>query len=626
MAYNNFKVEFVFQEKAVEKKYYKLQKDKLKKRKFIFNSYPLVHKNSIEMNDLRSFVYADAFARYNSYQGNNVLFTVGINNTSKKLYDSVLSNVLSKDDPYTNLKEKSYEDLMAMDIMFDKDRKSESHSKKFIHFMQDAFLKLYKFNHIIKEDEDFYLDFTNIKDIVISELSNNGILESVKENLEYKSGIILNLDTTTGVPLEVMLEEPEYLAGISFIAIKPSNEVKHLYLDSEIDYINKAVKNKKNIGVFSGNFAINPITNDYIPIVITHHYKKAMHIGIPDIYDNDIIFSSIFGFEYNKIIENDVLVNSSILTNMTIKEAHDKIVDHLATFNNARPFESFNNTKLLISTDFADGISIPFFEDEVLTVEDLPVLIDHKNNVRTTNGKLPKRKITKKVFTTNITQAFLSVVSRLKSEIGITNYSSVDFMVDIKEFPKFDYAIFHSKAEYIFTLVLNIILLKSVNMDCSNIFSNFHILEETPDTKNMVELNSIVNRYGACSLRMDMLSKNLNETYFYNVDSVINCSRLIDKFVGIYDFDFVPEFKELNKSYENLVNNATNLIELNDFPVFVDLLNSFIDKVYEYKKITSRQAKGLLLLFSLIAPSICEQIFSDKFKINYPLLFDSWPA
>ncbi len=269
----NFKYEKSFQEEALDNRYYKLQKDNLKKRKYVYSSFPLVYKNSVELSDLRNLIYADSYARYLNYQGDSVLYTVGINNTNSMLYKSVSNNVLSKDDPYSNIKEKSYRDLYSMDIGYDTDRKTESHSKEFIYFIQDAFIKLYKFNHIIKEEDDFYLDFSSMKDNVLNEILKNKMFEPLKAILDYQSGIIVDFDTTTNFSIKVSLENPQYICGINFIAIKPSIKNKHFYLESEKEYINNVVKNKKNMGVFSGNFAINPLTKEEIPIIISPYFK-----------------------------------------------------------------------------------------------------------------------------------------------------------------------------------------------------------------------------------------------------------------------------------------------------------------------------------------------------------------
>lgn len=623
---DNFKLESIFQEESIKNRYYKLQPDKLKNKKYIYCSFPLVYKNSIEISDLRSLVYSDVYARYQTLNGDNALFNVGINNTNTKLYESVSNNVLSKEDPYSNIKEKSYSDLYSIDVGFDLSKKTESHSKEFIHFAQDAFLKLYKFRHIVREEDDYYLDFSSIKDNVLTEIVKDNVFEELKDILDYQSGLTIEFNTTTNFPIETQIGYPEFLAGVNFIAIRHAVKNRHFYLESEKEYINEAMKNKKNIGIFSGNFAYNPITNQEIPIIITNYFKEEVHIGLPCMNDRDLLFSSIIGLEYLNVLSSEkTLINSLFLNDLTISEAKKKVVEYCVNKGIAQPYESVNNTKLLLSEQFSDGISIPSYESNIVSYDELPVLIDNKNSVRTINSKLPSKKMTNKVFTTPATQAFLSIASRLKNEVGITYYSSTEFVYDFKEYSKFDFAIFHSKEDYLYTLVLNMILLKSIHEDTNNIFKKFYIENNIEVKSNLIEINAINNKYGACSLRLDLLSVPLNENYYYNVEFIENHFKSVESFKEVYEYDFLTEFKDLDTDFKNLVNNCTECIEEANMTRYIGLIKNFINKVHQYKKITQRQAKGLLILYSVLAPGITEGIYKQKFKSNYPLMFESWP-
>lgn len=634
----NYDIEFKMQQELLEKSYYKLQIDRLKKRSFVYSSFPLVSKYSIEMNDLRSFVYSDVHSRYLSYKGNSTLFATGINNTSKFLYDNVSSNILSKDDPYSMLKENSYNDLYSMDIGFDFERKNESHSKDFIYFIQDAFMKLYKFNHITKDD-NYYLNFEPIKDIIIDELNKNSMFDELKDYLEYESGLIFEFQTSNFFPIKALIKNPEYISGVNFIAIKGSSQLAKKYMEnSEKEYILSALKKKKNIGVFSGEFAINPLTNQEIPIILSNHFKEEIHIGIPNLNNEDLLFSSVLGLSFYNIIEifknKKTLVNSHFLDGYTLEEGRDFIIKVAVQEGVATYYEDIKKTMLQISTEYDNGISIPCFEDTIVSKDDLPVLIDRKNKVRTLNGTLSEKNLTNKVFTTEITQAFLSIAARVKSKIGITNYSSIDFLNEIKDFPTFDFAIFHSKEDYLYTLVLNVIVLKSLNIFQCGIINKFHIegsfydksgLEIIRENNNLIDINSIVRKYGACCLRSSVLSIRVQDNYYYNPEELTNIAININKFKNVYQYDIITEFKELEYHYKELLETCTNHLETNNLQEYQKELYCFINKCNIYKKISFRQAKGLLILFSLISPSICEYIYKEVFKSNYPLMYEGWP-
>ncbi len=634
----NFKIESTIQDEFNDKQYNKFEKDRLKKQKFVFSSAPLVSKYSIEMNDIRSFVYADVQSRFLNYKGYNSYFSTTINNTSKKLYENVANQILSKEDPYSLLLESSYNDLKSIDVCFDINKKIDSHSDEFIHFIQDAFIKLFNYKHIIKNDK-FYLDFNSIKEEVIKELIEVNMFDELKDTLNYQSGLMFELQTSNNLPISVLIKEPQYLGGVNFICIKSNSQIARKYfLESEKEYIIQALKKKKNIGVFSGNFAINPLTNEEIPIIISNQFKEEIRIGNPNLNDDDLLFSSVLGLYYNNIFEyteNDkTLINSHFLNGLNCEEAKNVIIDEALNSNIALYYEDISNTSLEISEEYENGISIPCYNDDVVNISDLPVLIDRKNKVKTLNYKLSDKEIVNQVFNENIIQAFLSVASRLKNKFGITKYSSLDFILDFQDFPKIDYAIFKSKEEYLYTLILNMIILKSINLEYSSVINKFYIegnfydksgLEVVRANNNLIDTSSIVKKYGACALRFSMMSTKIRDNYYYNHDEIIDLSHTINLFKNIYSFSILSEYKELDKQHSLLIENCTLALDENNLPDYVTLLSNYILEVNQHKKIASRQAKDLLILFSLIAPSICENINKIIFKSTYPLMYDAWP-
>ncbi len=634
----NYDIEKKWKHEVEINKYYKLQTDRLKHRKFIYSSLPIVSKYSVDINDMRSFVYSDIYTRYLMYKGYNCLFPIGLNNTSENLYNNVSKNILSKDDPYTNLKENSYIDLNNMDICCDFDRKLESHNKDFIFFMQTSFSNLLTSGFIFKDDT-YYLDFKEIKDEVVKQLVYNDKFDSLKGYLGYEVGVEIEFKTSCNNTIKSLVKTPELLFGVNAICIKSnSSNLKKYIANDEKEYISKTLKSKKCIGVFSGNYAINPINNFEIPIIISNYFDEEFTIINPNNNDKELLFSSVLGLGYINIINfkqgEKTLNNSGFLDDMNVEEARGEVIKFLLENDFATYYEDIKTTKLELSTKYSYGISLPLFEDSLVEVDDYPVLVDRKNNVRTLNGKLSNKKIIDQVFNTNITQAFLTVATRVKSKIGITNFSMQEFLTDFNDYLIFDHAIFTSNEEYLYALILNLIICKYVGIENKEVFKKVSILgkfydgigrELLRENNNLIELNSILERYGACSLRFSMLKTNVEDNYYYTQDDFSIFSTVINRFMEIYNSPFLTEYKELEIDYNQLLNNCTKCIEDNNLNLYLKYLNEFIDNISRDKKISLKQAKGLLILFSLVSPSICEMIYKDIFGSNYPLMFESWP-
>ncbi len=634
MNYNFFDIERTMQDEFSLKKYYKLQKDHLKKKKFVFARYPLVTKYSVEINDLRAYIYADAYSRYLTHLGNDVLFTVGINNTSKKLYENVSSKVLSKEDPYTSLKEKSYIDLYSMDIGYDQGKSIESHSKEFISFIQDCFINISRTKFIRKIDEQYYLDISSIKEELIEQLQLNNMYEHLKPTLKYTSGIKLTLQTSISDVITTIVEKPELLGGVNFIAMSPKyHDAEKFYLDSEKEFIHKALRNRNTLGVYSGNFVLNPINGKEIPILISRFFDEEIHLGIPSDNDKDLFFSGYFGIEFDNVLKDNILINSGFLDNLLQEEAKEVMIKAMIDENIGELVEDIELDYLLISEEFNDGISLPCHDDVVYNESSLPILIDSKNNVRTINNVLTKQNITNQVFNKYITQAFLSISCRQKTKIGIIKMSSSEFNKEYIDFQNIDYGVFYSLQEYLYTLILNIIVCKMKNISIEKIFNKIYIegslfdrsgRELLRENNNLVDLQALLKKYGSCSLRMNMLSTKLRDNYYYNNEDLLEKENFIHDFCKIFRYNLLTENKDLDKLYQETISECNKLIEDNNMPEYINKIVVFVNKVNKIKKISRKQAKGILILFNIVAPSICEQINKDYFKSNYPLIFDAW--
>ena len=62
-----------------------------------------------------------------------------------------------------------------------------------------------------------------------------------------------------------------------------------------------------------------------------------------------------------------------------------------------------------------------------------------------------------------------------------------------------------------------------------------------------------------------------------------------------------------------------------NFPMYVSMIESFIKKVHEVKHISRAQAKGLLIILSVVLPALSEQIKEDVLNLREPLYYYSWP-
>ena len=82
---------------------------------------------------------------------------------------------------------------------------------------------------------------------------------------------------------------------------------------------------------------------------------------------------------------------------------------------------------------------------------------------------------------------------------------------------------------------------------------------------------------------------------------------------------------ELDIAYQRFIDSANMYARKVDFKSYFDEIIKFIKKVHEIKHISRAQAKGLLIVLSVIVPSLAEQIKQDVLNLREPLYYYSWP-
>ena len=75
-------------EKFHKERMYRVERDRLKTRYFIYLNYPKINYHGLNLSEAKKYVYADFIARYQRLIGRNVLFSIGYNNYDSSIYNS----------------------------------------------------------------------------------------------------------------------------------------------------------------------------------------------------------------------------------------------------------------------------------------------------------------------------------------------------------------------------------------------------------------------------------------------------------------------------------------------------------------------------------------------------------
>ncbi|MGZ5273401.1 MAG: class I tRNA ligase family protein, partial [Kaistella sp.] len=189
--------------------------------------------------------------------------------------------------------------------------------------------------------------------------------QPLKDSQEYWIGKSQGAQVTFEVlncedKISVFTTRPDTIFGATFMVLAPENPlVEKLTTDeqkAEIDYYIEDTSKKterdrmsdvKNVsGAFTGSFALNPFTDEKMPVYISDYvlmgYGTGAVMAVPAHDERDHRFAKKFGLNIVKVVETDediqeasfdskdsVCVNSDFLNGIKYDEAKARIIDEI---------------------------------------------------------------------------------------------------------------------------------------------------------------------------------------------------------------------------------------------------------------------------------------------------------
>ncbi len=166
------------------------------------------------------------------------------------------------------------------------------------------------------------------------------------------------INTTDNVSFEVFTTRPDTIYGVTFMVLAPESELVKICTTPQQKetveaYINSTKKrterermtDKKVTGVFSGSYAVNPISKTQIPIWISDYvlagYGTGAIMAVPAHDSRDYAFAKHFNLPIIPLIEGcdvsnesfdakeGIMINSCFLNGLKVKEAIEKTKEYI---------------------------------------------------------------------------------------------------------------------------------------------------------------------------------------------------------------------------------------------------------------------------------------------------------
>lgn len=209
--------------------------------------------------------------------------------------------------------------------------------------------------------------------------------------------------------LTVFTTRPDTLFGVTFMVVAPEHELLMTITTPEKkavvqDYISTAASksevdrkaNKEKSGLFTGAFAIHPITQKEIPVWVSDYvladYGTGAIMAVPGHDERDFEFAQKFGLDIIQVIQSDKnqdvlpyagegkVINSDFLNGLSKSEAIEKCIEYLEKKNLGEKQTLYKLRDWLFSRQRYWGEPIPVIKNKkgelkVLGLNELPLTL-----------------------------------------------------------------------------------------------------------------------------------------------------------------------------------------------------------------------------------------------------------
>jgi len=731
------KIEKKWQKKWEEKNIFKSKPSKSKKKYYVLEMYPYPS-SSLHMGHLRNYSIGDCIARFKRMNGFNVLYPMGYDSFGLPAENAAIKN---KIDPkkWTESNIKIMESQQKkMGLSYDWSREIKSHDPEYYKWNQWVFLQLYKKGLAyrkkspvnfcpscrtvlaneqvisgkcwrcnsqveLKELEQWFYKITKYAEPLLKELENLDWPEKVKtmqENWIGKSyGTLINFkleDTNENLP--VFTTRPDTLYGVTFMVFAPEHPkvqelIKGTKNEKEIkDFINKVVleekfertaEDKEKEGMFIGKYAINPLTNEKIPIYIANfvllEYGTGMIMAVPAHDQRDFEFAKKYNLPIKLVISPEAydinpkkmarayvgdgkLVNSGRFDGLNNREAIPEINKYLKEKKLGEATIQYKLRDWLISRQRYWGAPIPIIYCDKCGIvpvkeKDLPItlpkdvkftgqgnpLLTSKSfsNVKCPecNGKARRETDTMDTFVDSSWYFFRYCDNKNKK---LPFGKEVEYWMPVDQYiGGIEHAVLHLLYARFYTKVLKDLKLTGVKEPFKRLLTQGMVLKDgqkmSKSLGNVVNPEEIIDKFGADTARLFILFSALPEKEIeWNDKGVESTYKFINKLHNLIKTK--PKFRK-DKNHKDAyiisrlnstIKKVTDDIHNFKFSLAIGSIMELVNEFYKYKekevdkKTYYEVLEKIILILSPFTPHICEEIWNKLGRKNFVSL-QLWP-
>lgn len=736
--YNPANIEPKWQNYWVENKTFKAEIDKSKPKYYILDMFPYPSGAGLHVGHPEGYTATDIISRYKRMLGYNVLHPMGWDAFGLPAEQYAIQT--GTHPAITTRKNISTfkRQIQALGFSYDWDREVATCDEDYYHWTQWIFTKLYEkglayldevpvnwcpaLGTVLANEEvidgksergghdvirrpmkQWMLRITDYAESLLSSLEELDwpphVLEMQRNWIGKSEGatITFSIKDHANTTFDVFTTRPDTLFGVTYAVVAPEHPILTLIAsdkqkDIVVNYINES-KNKsdrqrqeeadRKTGVFTGAYAIHPITKKDIPIYVADYvlitYGTGAIMAVPGHDQRDWEFAVKYNIPILEVIQGGNVneaaytgdgkhINSEFLNELDIEQAKSKMFEYLAENKLGSKKTNYKLRDWLFSRQRYWGEPFPIVHTKngpkILPESSLPVTLPEVEKFQPTeDGEPPLARakdwlLTKDPVTgeevireTNTMPQwagscwyylrFLDPKNKEKAwDKEIENYwMPVDLYVGGVE-----HAVLHLLYARFWHHVLYDLGLVSTKEPFKKLVNQGMILGEdnqkmSKSRGNVINPDDIIKQYGSDTLRLyEMFMGPLEQVKPWNTQSVGGVYRfltrawnlIIDTETGKIKANIVSNDKiaygstELEKSLHRLIKKVGEDIEGLKFNTAIAAMMSFLNEAYEEKEIPQRVIKNFVLILAPFAPHLSEELWSKLGNAN-TLAYENWP-
>lgn len=379
---------------------FEVREEPIKEKCYVLEMFPYPSGN-LHAGHVRNYTIGDILARYKNHLDFNVLHPIGFDAFGLPAENAAIKSGISPMNWTHKNIENMTRELKKLGFSYDWSRLLATCTPEYYKHEQEFFIKLFEKGIAYKKDSwvnwdpvdntvlaneqvvngcgwrsgalverkllsQWFIKISDYSEELLSELDNlPGWLDKVKNMqrnwIGKSSGAIIEFAIdNSDYKLTIFSTQSETIFGATFIAISYEHPLIREYnLDSDIkikELINaclliptmdEALDKQEKKGIFTGLYAIHPLTSEKLPIYIANfvlmNYGTGAIFCCPGHDKRDRDFAEKYSLPIKRVIDSeydlnykksDLIINSTILLDdLTVKEARKKIVQTFSDRN-----------------------------------------------------------------------------------------------------------------------------------------------------------------------------------------------------------------------------------------------------------------------------------------------------